>query len=89
MTDTLCRNCKFFDGPDALVNLYPDDEGYCRRHAPVPFLLAIKTGKKPNTEGATATTPNDWFAADWPIVAGHDWCGEFRVLDRIAGIDDD
>jgi hypothetical protein len=78
MSKPNCRDCKFFDGPDAYVNLYPDDEGYCRRNAPSPFLMLIKIGKKPDIEGATAKTPNDWYAADWPIVAGFDWCGQWE-----------
>jgi hypothetical protein len=78
MNTLKCSDCKFFDGPDALVDLYPGNEGYCRRNAPSPFLLRIVTGKEPNSEGGTAETPNDWFAADWPIVAGWDWCGQFE-----------
>lgn len=73
-----CRNCKFFDGPDAYVNLHPDDEGMCRRNAPSPFLMRITKRKEPDTEGATTQTPNEWFAADWPIVSGSDWCGQFE-----------
>lgn len=39
----------------------------CRRNAPVV--------NKPHARGGVA--------ADWPMTAGYDWCGEFRLPEHV------
>ena len=65
-----CINCQYYDRRRAR----PTDGkapmwGQCRRHAP---LLNPVTAKSYMVEGV------------WPLVRDDDWCGEWRVLTRMA-----
>ncbi len=65
-----CINCQYYDRRRAR----PTDGkapmwGQCRRHAP---LLNPATAKAYMVEGV------------WPLVRDDDWCGEWRVLTRMA-----
>lgn len=68
-----CSTCRF-----AVARQELDGEhqwGECRRHAPVASLMAIDM----KTKGKGWRRAEDHRAANWPVIGGEDWCGEYRM----------
>lgn len=64
----VCRTCRYFDGPRP-ANGELKDAGLCRFNAPVE---SAKIGWR-DRNGRQSTLER----GTWPLVFGHDWCGEW------------
>jgi hypothetical protein len=58
-----CDKCRYF-----ATEKEREDQGYCRRRAPVPSLV-----------GPLLLDADDHPRAVWPRVHDSDWCGEFSL----------
>ena len=68
-----CNTCRFYDF-DRYIDLH-EDEGKCRRHAPIPYNANIVF----EGAGRTADVKDRWRSCEWVIVSGkYDWCGEWK-----------
>lgn len=76
MTKPACKDCRFWDNEDRGED---DVFGFCRRHAPTPFVAYTYQGDErrllDNTE------------ASWPETCLDEWCGEFNPRDVVGTVD--
>lgn len=65
-----CASCRFFLPFDPSI---PEDDGYCRRHAPRAVPMARGDMARMGVNG-------DDMVALWPVVSpeADDWCGEHK-----------
>lgn len=73
-----CEGCKFWDRLDE-----GEDQGVCRRHAPVAIQLSTIV---PYPDPVSKIKPDPWpafenRAAIFPGTVSWDWCGEFKAAD--------
>jgi hypothetical protein len=70
MIDERCADCRYLDTRSASRDL-----GQCRRNAPRSHLVA-------------ADVDNDDLRVRgvWPLVAFHDWCGQFERKRKAAKV---